>query len=76
MSKLDEKKEYIGALKVYLGFMVAIILSIGTGLIKLYLANITNSIFWLGIIIIFIFFVIFGLTAKKLHIEITKLRDL
>ncbi len=37
MGKIDREKEYIGALKAYLGFILAVILAIGTGLVKLYL---------------------------------------
>ena len=76
MGKLDEKKEFIGALKVYLGFMLAIILSIGTGLVKLYLSADINIVFWLGIGLIFLIFILFIFTISKLHNEIKKLRDL
>lgn len=45
MGKLDRAKEYIGALKVYLGFTIAMILSIGAGISKLYLDNETGILF-------------------------------
>ena len=36
MGRIDEQKELIGALKVYLGFVLAILLSTGTGVSRLY----------------------------------------
>ena len=40
MARLDEVKEYITTLRVYLSFLLAIILSVGTGLTKLYILKI------------------------------------
>jgi len=76
MSKLDEKKEYITTLRVYLGFILAIVLSIGTGLTKVYLSENINIIFYMGIFLILIAMIIFLKINKKLHIEIRALKDL
>ncbi len=37
MSKLDRAKEYIGVIKVYMGFLLASLMGTITGTIKLYL---------------------------------------
>ena len=76
MSKIDEKKEYIGILKSYLNIIVAFILAIGAGISKIYISNDINILFWLGICIIFLSAILFLLIAKKTHGEIKKLRDL
>ena len=76
MSKIDEKKEYIGILKTYLGILVAFILALGAGVSKLYLHGDINVLFWIGIAMIFVSGVLFLLIAKKAHVEIRKLRDL
>ncbi|MEO1954473.1 MAG: hypothetical protein ABGW74_07195 [Campylobacterales bacterium] len=76
MSKLDEKKEYITTLRVYLGFILAIVLSLGTGVSKLYLASEINILFYIGIALIFLSIVFFIRINKTLHKEIRKLRGL
>ena len=38
MEKIDEKKEYIGLLKTYLGVLIAMMLAVGAGVSKLYIA--------------------------------------
>jgi len=76
MGKIDEQKEYIGALKVYLGFILAIILSVGTGISKLYLAKYTGILFLVGSIILVVAILIFILIAKLMHRHIKRLKDL
>lgn len=71
-----KKKEYITTLRVYLGFILAIILSFGTGLTKLYIANNIGLLFYLGISIIFLSMLGFLKINKVLHKEIKKLKDL
>ena len=76
MSKVDEKKEYIGILKSYLGVLVAMIMAVGAGVSKLYLAKTINILFWLGLSLIFVCVLLFLFIARKTHKEIEKLRDL
>jgi len=76
MSKLDEKKEYITTLRVYLGFILAVILSVGAGLTKLYIAQNTDILFYLGVFVIFLSMLAFIKINKTLHTEIRKLKDL
>ena len=76
MGKIDEQKELIGALKVYLSFILAIILSTGAGVAKLYNTGKTNLLFWLGIIILFCAIIVFGFISKRMHKLINELKDL
>ena len=76
MGKVDKEKEYIGALKAYLGFILAVILSIGAGLVKLYLAEEFGVLFWVGFVVILSAIVLFAYVAKILHTHIDKLEEL
>jgi len=76
MSKVDEKKEFIGLLKNYMSITVAFILAIGAGISKLYLNGDINLLFWIGVLFIVGFVSIFALIARKTHKEVEKLRDL
>ena len=76
MGKIDKEKEYIGALKAYLGFILAVILAIGTGLVKLYLNEEFGILFWVGSIVILSAIVLFSYVAKTLHAHIDKLEEL
>ena len=76
MSKLDEKKEFITTLRVYLGFILAIILSFGAGLTKLYISENTGLLFYLGLFVIFLSLLGFLKINKTLHKEIKSLKDL
>jgi len=76
MSKLDEKKEYIGLLKSYLNVIVAFILAIGAGISKMYINHNVSMLFWIGIGFILFFVILFGIIAKKTHYEIKSLRNM
>ena len=76
MAKIDEVKEFIVTLRVYLGFILAIVLSLGTGLVKLYLSGTTGILFYVGVGVIFVFMFGFIKINKKLHQEIKNLKDL
>jgi len=76
MAKIDEIKEHIGALKSYLNIVIALILAIGAGVSKLYLAEISNVLFWSGIGLIAILLVVFVIIAKAMHNNIEKQKDL
>ena len=75
MAKLDEIKEHIGALKTYLGIIVAIVLAVGAGVAKLYNDLNIGLLFWLGIAIMLISITIFLFVPKSMHNNIKKLKD-
>ena len=76
MGKIDEKRELIGILKVYMSLTVAVIVAVGAGISKLYLNDQINDLFWLGLIFVLILSIVFAFIAYKAHKEIETLRDL
>ena len=70
------KKKFITTLRVYLGFILAIILSFGAGLTKLYISENTGLLFYLGLFVIFLSLLGFLKINKTLHKEIKSLKDL
>ena len=76
MAKLDEVKEFITTLRVYLGFLLAVMLSIGAGIAKLYLSKKIGLLFYLGVFIIFLAMFGFIVINKELHKKIKSLKDL
>ena len=76
MGKIDKIKEDIGAFKVYQGFVVVSIITIGTGVAKLYLENSINELFWFGVVSINILILIFAIMAYEMHKKISELEDL
>ncbi|MDQ7045066.1 MAG: hypothetical protein Q9M32_04025 [Sulfurimonas sp.] len=76
MAKIDEIKEEIGAIKTYLGFIIAFIITIAAGSSKVYLDESSDLLLTLGLIgIIFLTFV-FSLLAKVMHKKIKSLKDI
>ena len=76
MAKIDEAKEYIGALKVYIALITALLMGDISGTIKLFLNNETSFVFWLGVITIVVLSIIFVLVAKHMHKKINDLKDI
>ena len=76
MAKLDEVKEKIGAIKTYLGFIIAFIITISAGSAKVYLDNSSDLLLSLGIIGILFLTLIFALLAKVMHNKIKSLKDI
>ncbi|MDF1874787.1 hypothetical protein JHD48_03435 [Sulfurimonas sp. SAG-AH-194-I05] len=75
MAKIDEIKEEIGAIKTYLGFIIAFIITIGAGSAKIYLDNSSDLLLSLGIIGILFLALVFSLLAKVMHKKIKSLKD-
>jgi len=76
MSKQDRIKEEIGAIKSYLGFVIAFIITIGAGIIKIYLDNSSDFLIFLGVLSILVLAAIFSFLAKVMHQKINKLEDI
>lgn len=76
MAKIDEIKEEIGAIKTYLGFLVAFIITTGAGVAKLFLDGSSELLLILGIISILVFAIIFSFLAKVMHKKIKSLKDI
>jgi len=69
MSKLDKAKEYINILKVYMGILIALLISDISGTIKLFQHNDTGTAFWFGVVSIILLSLAFVKLAKYAHIK-------
>jgi len=76
MGKIDKEKEYIGALKVYLALITALLMGDINGTIKLYQNGLFDFTFWIGVITIIVLAIIFMLLAKLMHQKINNLEDI
>jgi len=76
MARIDEIKEEIGAIKTYLGFIIAFIIAIGAGTAKVYLDNSSDLLLLLGITGILFLALVFSLLAKVMHKKIKSLKDI
>jgi len=76
MAKIDKAKEYIGILKVYMGLLVALIISVVAGTAKLFNSNLLDVTFWLGILSTIVLSIIFLKLAKYTHKKIDQLEDI
>ncbi|MDQ7068922.1 MAG: hypothetical protein Q9M40_13685 [Sulfurimonas sp.] len=76
MAKIDEIKEHIGALKNYLNIVVAMILTFGAGVSRLFISENITVLFWIGIILIAMLLIIFLIISRSIHSNIKKLKDL
>ena len=76
MSKIDKIKEHVGALKVYLGVLVSMIIAMGAGAAKLYIDNSNGLLMWMSVAGIVLFSIAFIFIAKYMHKKIDELEDL
>jgi TM2 domain-containing membrane protein YozV len=76
MGKIDKEKEHISNIRIYLGFIIVILISISTGVSKLYLSKTLNELFYIGIIWIIIFTFIFAILSKHLHKKTNELEEI
>jgi len=76
MSKSERAKEYIGAIKVYMGFVLASLMGTIASTSKLYMGNHINQMFWIGVVGIVLLAISFLLLMKHLHQKIDELEDL
>lgn len=76
MAKIDEIKEEIGAIKTYLGFIIAFIITISAGVAKVYLDESSSLLLVLGTLGIVFLSIVFAVLARAMHKKIEKLRNL
>jgi len=76
MGKIDKEKELIGAMKVYLALIIAMLIADVGATVRLYSADELALIFWLGISSIMILSLLFVFIAKSMHKRINQLEDL
>ena len=76
MADLDRAKDFINNIRLYMTIVVAIVLSIGSGVAKLYNADNFNYLFYAANILILILLLIFVFLAKLLHKKTNELKDI
>jgi len=76
MGKIDRAKEYINMLKVYMGIVIALLISDISGTAKLFNAKHTGVTFWLGIGSIVVLAYVFIRLAKYTHQKIDELEEM
>ncbi len=76
MADLDRAKDFINNIRLYMSMCLALIISIGSGVSKLYIAENFNYIFFIGNILLILLLLIFIFLAKKLHKETDNLKDI
>jgi len=76
MGKIDKAKEYINMLKVYMGIVIALLISDVSGTAKLFNAGNVGVTFWLGIVSVVVLAYLFMRLAKYTHRKIDELEDI
>jgi len=76
MGKIDKAKEFINILKVYMGILIALIISDISGTARLFNAEKIGITFWLGIISIIVMSLMFLKLAKYVHRKIDDLEEI
>ena len=76
MGKIDEEKEKINSLRFYLGLIVAVIIALGSGVAKLFNSGNYGISFSVGVILIILLIIVFGIFARRKHKLIRGLREI
>ena len=76
MSKLDKKKELLTTLRATIGFLLAIILTLTAGLIKMYYEASFDILFYVGICFDIIFVLNLPIVIKYLVKNINEIEEL
>ena len=76
MANLDRAKDFINNIRLYMTMCLALIISIGSGVSKMYASENSSYIFFVGNILLFLLLIIFVFLAKKLHEKTDELKDL
>ena len=76
MADLDRAKDFINNIRLYMTMCLALIISIGSGISKMYVAQDFNYIFFVGNVLLISLLLIFVFLAKKLHKKTDELKDI
>ena len=76
MADLDRAKDFINNIRLYMTMCLALIISIGSGISKMYVAENFSYIFFIGNILLLLLLLIFTFLAKKLHQKTDELKDI
>jgi len=76
MADLDRAKDFINNIRLYMTMCLALIISIGSGISKMYVSGNHSYIFFLGNILLVLLLIVFLFLARKLHKKTDELKDL
>jgi len=76
MADLDRAKDFINNIRLYMTMCLALIISIGSGISKMYVAENFSYVFFIGNILLILLLFIFIFLAKKLHKKTDELKDI
>ena len=76
MVKIDRAKDFINNIRLYMTMCLALIISIGSGISKMYVAENLTYMFFIGNILLVFLLLIFIFLAKKLHQKTDELKDI
>ncbi len=76
MGDIDRAKDYINNIRLYMTMSLALIISIGSGVSKMYTTNNIGYLFYIGNALLFFLLVIFVYLARKLHQRTDELKDI
>ena len=76
MAKIDEVKELLSTLRAVFGVIVAVILTLTAGLIKMYYNDRIDILFYMGSLLNIVLITALPIIAKIIAKNIKKLRDL
>jgi len=76
MAKIDRAKDFINNIRLYMTMALALIISIGSGITKIYLSNNSSYLFFVGNVVLILLLLIFIFLAKKLHQKTDELKDI
>jgi len=76
MADLDRAKDFINNIRLYMTMCLALIISIGSGISKMFVNENFTYIFFIGNILLLFLLLIFIFLAKKLHQKTNELKDI
>ena len=76
IAELDRAKDNINNIRLYMTMCLALIISMGSGVAKLYIAQHFDYLFFVGNILLVALLLIFVYLAKKLHKKTDELKDI
>jgi len=76
MAKIDEIKELLNTLRAVFGIIVAVILTIAAGLIKMYYSNQIDILFYIGAMFNVLLVLCLPVITRYIAKNIKKLKDL
>jgi len=76
MANLDRAKDFINNIRLYMTMCLALIVSIGSGVSKMYVSENFSYIFFVGNILLFLLLIVFVFLVKKLHKKTDELKDM